>query len=55
MGDRVAIHMALLIAAWPAIAAAQGQDSPRIREAATRGFAAIQAAQKASRSSLGGR
>ena len=50
MGDRVAFPMALLVV-WPAIAVAQPPDSSRIREAATRGFAAIQAAQKASYSS----
>jgi hypothetical protein len=50
MGDRVAFHMALLVL-MPVISTAQPVDSSRIREAAIRGFAAIQAAQKASRSS----
>jgi ankyrin repeat protein len=50
MGDRVVFPIALLLV-LPAISTAQPQDSFRIREAATRGFAAIQAAQKASRTS----
>jgi ankyrin repeat protein len=50
MGDRVAFQMALLVV-LPAICIAQPLNSSRIREAATRGFSAIQAAQKISRSS----
>jgi ankyrin repeat protein len=51
VGNRVAFRIALVIIVLPAISIAQPLDSSRIREAATRGFAAVQAAQKASYSS----
>ena len=41
----------VLISLVPAIAAAQAPEATRIREAITRGYAAIQAAQKVSRKS----
>jgi ankyrin repeat protein len=48
-GIRLGVAAAVLIVLSPARSAAQSLDASRIRDAATRGFAAIQAAQRVSR------